>query len=811
MTKISASDISTIRTQPHRTVLWLSIYQPSVIFSSQINDGSLSNTKGARVIPYDNVTEGSPGLVQNGMTAYIGSTPGNDDVGAIRIRSATGGGSTGTFTVAENSDISWSDDEYLTVVDFFEINAVYPRIIQNPADETKTLWYKDYDIAYSDQNTKNGAFICMGTHFAGFLEDGECNIYYSASGTFHVNGESMSYVWSFEGATVTGSSVHTPGYVTYDTPGHYTTRLQVNGASGSVDYSYRHVSIYDRPDEGSNPPILNWELRKLDGNRDSAEVDAEIVIHNSAPETQIRDGSLVVIWAEDWYGDTKESIGGYQNGRSSIVYNGYIENGSIRYNWRDKSVSFSVRSPTGIMKMAEGFSVSLEDIDDPVTRSTNEPGVYPSPWVLVPALSVRKALWHYLKWHSTVLLCTDFEFTATDQLIQYFDADRSSLFNAIDGAMTNILIGSICSDMQGKIWAEQDTYLDDALYQSPFLMDDQDWIGEPSIEIAMSNPTSFIEMGGIAYTGFGGTSTPYLSGAPGETPGYRGTIEKMQGLALTNQDHLNQLNGRLYGYLNRDYTLLTYRMAGNYRMFDIAPQDRYTLNISAEQNPRGVALSLDSFVQSVEWVYNPERESFHPDVRFTHLGDWIDGESMVIPPVPPSSSTDGSYNIPPIVIPPINIPPISIQNAAYLFVPALGGIDGSNNPLIYAGPPLYANPAGYLADAGVPLLTGGGAQGIFAVPLGVSSFSFGALIHANCNGGSMEIETAAVSISGETEGVDETPPVITADGYQYASLITGVVTTAGEVVGCKCSVVSVSGSPEIRLLGWLIIFGASVI
>jgi hypothetical protein len=49
-----------------------------------------------------------------------------------------------------------------------EINPVYQRIIQDPSDPMQTLWYKYSDVAYSNQNSVLGSFICMGGHYAGF-------------------------------------------------------------------------------------------------------------------------------------------------------------------------------------------------------------------------------------------------------------------------------------------------------------------------------------------------------------------------------------------------------------------------------------------------------------------------------------------------------------------------------------------------------------------------------------------------------------------------------------------------------------------
>jgi len=798
--------------RPHRTKLWLSIYKPKVILSAQIN-ASLSDTKGTRLIGYDNAS-GSASSIENGMTMFVGSTPGDFDVGKIRVRSASL--TTGTVTVAENSDISWSNNQYLTIVDFHEIWPVFPRMIQDPADKKKTIWYKDYDIAYTNQNTVNGAFPCMGSHFAGFLdENNECLVYYSASGSSHVNGDALGFEWWFGGATVTGSSVQTPGYITYTTPGHYTTRLRISG-SASCTTSYRHVSIYDRLDEGSNQPIVLWELNSLQGARDSGGYTAEIRIHQMMSETDLKEGSLVVVFADDWYGDTKTSIGGNQANRDNIVFTGYVQKGSVHYDYRDHYIDISVESPTGMMKVSEGHSVSVECAQkEPVKQYTENPGDYPSPWMIMPTMSVYKALWHYLNWHSTVLQCADFQFTATDQLIQYFDADRTSLFDAVDNAMRGILLGKVCSDMQGKLWAEQDVYLTITGSTNSFVVNGMDWIGEPSIEEVFVKDTSFVEMGGTRFTGVTGSSTPLLSGAPGATVGgYRGTPVNIQGLALSSQTHLNTLAGGLYSYNNRKYPRAEFNMAGNYRNLDIAPQSKYLITIPADKSPRGVEIQANFFVDSIDWKYNSEFETFVSSVVFNQIpSSAISGETIIIPPYPPTDGDGGGWKIPPWKIPPFVIPPIVIPNQPYLFIPAIGGSNGSNSPLVFGGGP-YNWSSPYITEfvgAGIALLDSGSfGANWFIVQAGAKTVSIYVVLSAlDSHLITANVYSEASSWNGAGYGdlsFDVPSPGIGASSQMYGPIVWEEEPTPGELVRLYSECFT-DGNISMYLHGWYIMFG----
>ena len=151
--ELTQAQLDLYRTRPHRNKLWLSIYEPPTILACRINDVAIE--QGAFQLTYDGVTTGAYGDVKYDMMMYVGTTLGGSERGRIRVRTA----SPTVITVAENSHIAWEDDDYLTIVNFYEILARYPRIIHDPADATKTLWYKDYDLVYANQNTRHGFLI----------------------------------------------------------------------------------------------------------------------------------------------------------------------------------------------------------------------------------------------------------------------------------------------------------------------------------------------------------------------------------------------------------------------------------------------------------------------------------------------------------------------------------------------------------------------------------------------------------------------------------------------------------------------------
>jgi hypothetical protein len=492
--KLSPANLALLRQRPHRTQSYLSMFQPNTALACQVNDVYIA--RGARTIAYDSVTSGSYLSVGVGTTLLIGTAAGLSDVGRIRIRSIT----STQFVVAENSHIDWKDNLYLIALRYREVWPVYPRIIVNPADALDVVFYKDYDIPHvsgtNGQNMVLGTFVCAGPHRAVFIEGSDAKLWYTSSGTYNLRNDSLAYDWYFQGGNPMSSSAANPGYVSYDTPGHYVTRLIVSGSGGSIDTTYRYISIYDRPENGVNVPILKWELDNFHGSRAEGGYIADITIRESIGN--LFDGALVIIFSDDWYGSTKKSLGGNAENCSQIVFSGYILNGSIRYNYKEGSVKFSVGNISEIMKQAEGFAISVEDALEPYK------------WFELYKMDVRRAIYHFLKWHSTVLSLADFRFVGTDSAIQYFDSDRTSLFDAADNLIRTALLGELVSDRQGALWAEVSvaaTPNATGTFAPIMILDNQDWMNDLAIEEQVLEPVSQLVYGGIRYEYPSGTNT----------------------------------------------------------------------------------------------------------------------------------------------------------------------------------------------------------------------------------------------------------------------------------------------------------------
>jgi len=654
--RLNPAEQELLRTRPQTTKLYLSIFQPVAIFKAQVND--LSAGKGDRVITFDGVTLGLYTYIQDDMTMWVGTTPGGMELGKIRVRSAT----STQITVSENSDIVWADNAYLTVFRYWELWPVYPRIIQNPSNDEDVIFYKDYDIPYTNQNSILGTYVNAGPHRAAWLDpaSGQAQIYYSSTGSYNLLGNSLTYNWFFEGgATVTGSSSAVPGYITYNTPGHYVTRLTVTDSGGAVDTTYRYVSIYNN----ANPPIQKWELGSLQGSRDEGGYTASIKVFEIIP---IQEHAVVVIFGQNEYGSTQQNLGGNFPNAGDILFVGYVDKDSISYDYQHSEVSFDAMSLTDSMQKSSGFGVSVKSVLTPTT------------WYELLDLDGRRALYHYLRWHTTALKIADFQFVGADYPVQYFDSDRESMYDAINNYMQNTLVGKVVSDRQGKVWMEVEARAypnPTGTFTSVMEITKRDWMNTPVIEERLTNDVSYMEYGGVAYSGVNtGTFSPLMTEVPGNAPGFYGSLESHQGLALLGQAQLNKMVGNIFANRNSSFPSIGLDMGINAANLDIAPQETVDIHIPANETVRNVAIDGVYIPDSMSWKYNPKGFTLLPTLDAKELVNGNDGTTVTIPPV---DEIGEGWSISKFTIPPLPSP------SSFSSVPTDSGDDAPRIVLVH--------------------------------------------------------------------------------------------------------------------------------
>lgn len=658
---ITDAQLSSLRTRPHRTKLWLAVYQPNTILSAQINHSGIS--KGEREITIDKLS-GVSSSVNRNMTCYIGTTAGGRDIGRIRVISATDT----VITLAENS-FAWIDGWFLTIVAYYEPWAVFPRITLD--DDNVPHFYKDYDIAYTNQNQLMEPVICMGPNYAGFLEQFSSGTYeqvwYTSSGSFDPTpgGGLSTYDWAFEGGMPTGSADAVPGYVEYTGSGYYTSRLRIVSTQGVTGTGYRHIMILDRPGTGDNEPVVKWGFRNMTGDRETGSYDVMLWIREDMDLSKISEGSLVVIFSEDWEGGTEvDKVAANAEGRQHIFYCGYITEDSIYWNPVTSRLEFGTMSITGKMTELATFAATLESKVNAMT------------WNEQRLMTVDRAAINFLRWQSTVLQIADFAQTNDTKQLKFADFERGTLYDSVNNFLLNTLMASAVSDRQGKIWCEVDArvlptgtsrQVADTM-QNVMDISSVDWRSEIVIDRRAETDLAFLEMGGIYYSGptSTGSIAAYLSGAPGEAPEYWGDVERVQGIVCAGQDDLNRSTGLAWAMRNALYPNVDLPISGDYRLLDIAPQHRLLMTVAESDTFRGIIWTQKAFIpQSVSYDWMADMQALLMDVGITEeTGNEVGyeaGTTIVIPEDPPYDEwriPDWEIEFPPIIPPDPWLPPI---------------------------------------------------------------------------------------------------------------------------------------------------------
>jgi hypothetical protein len=206
---------------------FLAIEIPNPVFACRVNQTFVTHDRVAEFI-FDGVTLGAYTDVIPGMTAWIGSSLGAFDLGVTRVCKAA---TSDHLYVGETSEIAWSDNLFVTVVDQF---GIHPKHIRIDAGVPKM----DYDLAYSDQHNLFDPIPIMGSHRPVFLiadgiptelDDDNVLITYSGFGVLSGGGR---YGGSEHASNVTGE------YYEYTFTGQ---RIQIIATKSS---NYGKVAIY---------------------------------------------------------------------------------------------------------------------------------------------------------------------------------------------------------------------------------------------------------------------------------------------------------------------------------------------------------------------------------------------------------------------------------------------------------------------------------------------------------------------------------------------------------------------------------------
>src|SRR5512139_1618420 len=185
---LDGTEISLLRSEPQHLRIYVTVHNPATVYSARLA-AIPSSTDQVTSITYNSGSGTHTNIVAD-QTLWIGTSAGAYDLGMCRIRNLTGIGATsGTFNIAEESEINWQANAYLTVKDEFTIWPRHIRLIG-------TTPYMDYDLAYTDENDACDSIPIMGPHRVAWLVGASVDVSFDATDSWALNNTITDYLWA---------------------------------------------------------------------------------------------------------------------------------------------------------------------------------------------------------------------------------------------------------------------------------------------------------------------------------------------------------------------------------------------------------------------------------------------------------------------------------------------------------------------------------------------------------------------------------------------------------------------------------------
>lgn len=583
MPTVPAADLLRLREQRQWSTPYLVVQEPETMWTGLINDPFIM--QGEQDVVYDNGVAG-PGYAAaiffyEDATLWVGTTAGDRDVGIVRVKDMPGirwPPVSGTIKVAENSDIQWQDNLYLTMKDEHRIWPRFPRVaLEEFADPTGTVvaWWKDYDVVYSDQNIQEPPVIVMGPPACAFIDGGVATVRFWGDDSYSPRDTALSTpAWIFPHGipptAVTLGTCAAPHTVTWNAAGTYMTRLQVTDANGHISNGYRPVFIVNRTGAGS--PYTDFEITSMSGSFDAGGWTASFRVFAEADVTDFPEGALIVVFAEDWYGGEKHSIGGYCH-RENIVFVGWIKADSVRKEPETGEITFDAHTTDGELKNCPCRPISLDRV---TTTPTN--------WNELYNMDLNLAAFHVGYWHSTMYEVADVLESDDERINKYLDTPEGSICALLDKTVwEEPIFARTLVDRQGRVKYDRNPQ-----YLQPYergnldtimTLTNDDWLGVVDAKEVHEPRISWIDVSGVRVASWE-KMYPVFSMAPGETPKPDGAFTQLTNMLVSDQHDMDRIAGYALANANKMHPNRTLGLAevtvplqGNYRIFDIQPQE----------------------------------------------------------------------------------------------------------------------------------------------------------------------------------------------------------------------------------------------
>lgn len=550
MPHLDPADLTKLLARPHTAKATADFIVPEAVLTGDMPVGY--NERGIQQVEYTNGV-GTPADVLDGMPVYVYDSSDNLQ-GVVRAKSADA-----TYIyIAENDEILFLEGSRFEILKIF---LIWPKFHIADVSGSNPVFYKDYDVAYTDQNENPPPVPILGPHVRiKYLNGASVNVNWDAGDSYGVHsGVTITgYSWVFEGGSP-GTSANSSETVTYSVAGQYLTTLTITDSNGETATAYRWVIVRDTVADSQafvHDALLKGEYSK-GGWTVSLRTQAGPTI------ADLPDGSPVAVHVNGKAGGTVLDFGGFDD-CEDLYFCGWLQKDTVDVDPGTYQVAFSAATADYIMSTIFNFDTFVYDVD-----------TAPASWLEIQGLDVRKAGNHLLRWHSNVLELIDVHLPDDSVRTAGIDAPEGKLFDQLKNMFQRVRYLVTGCNSQGALYIQRDvqhmTWAQRSTYDYNHIMAKAHYKAGVSWPRQHFNRQAMLELQAVSWNG--SDPTALFSRAPGTVPTCQGQVKEVTGLAVDDQDECNTLAGMFYSALNNFQTGVGFSMAGNwFPALDVFPQ-----------------------------------------------------------------------------------------------------------------------------------------------------------------------------------------------------------------------------------------------
>lgn len=600
----TSGELDLFRTPGQWSKVYAAIFKPTTVYTARVNQ-TFSTWDSVLEITYD-TGSGTLANVLPDMTLLVGSTAGARDVGVCRIRSVDAT----KFYIGEVSGIEWANDLYLTVINDF-------RLWAKPVLISAGVPYIDGGIAYSDQHSLFDPVPIMGGNRVLKLTGASVSTTYDWTGCYVPDGSAVT-AYATSSPTASGGSNLTTSAPTlqWNTTGWHTVYLTLTSAGGKQFFGVRYVYIWD-PENMPADAMIGSNGQDVE----SGGWEFELTLFDNVDLDDVYEGALVVVFAEDHYGDTAQSIG-VVTGCENILFTGWIGNETINWNPDAGVVRFVAYSAQYWMGIIPSYPAGVE-----LALST------PAAWTQMQNLTVRLGLFHLLHWRTTCTRIMDVFLPVDSRISKEVSSLAGNLWGQVKEMGWDQIYARPGVDHLNRLFIEthpQLVPLASRTWATVMTITKDDWEGEIDFDRAWVNEVALVDMSGVVVDALGNVAA-YFSLSPGRVYDRHGSLEIQSRLLLSSQGQLNVLAGLYRNWRNLAFKDIPIKFACNNRLIGCFPRQECSISIAAEDTPRGISYSGSLVPTRVRYEHDPENGYLHTEASFEAETDEGIGTTNIIP------------------------------------------------------------------------------------------------------------------------------------------------------------------------------------